>query len=48
MTGERLNGLALANINKDDFYFEDFEKYILPPFIKRSLRIRVQKLNWTK
>jgi len=48
MTGERLNGLALANINKDDFYFEDIEKYILLAFIKRSLRIRVQTLDWTK
>jgi len=36
MIGERYNGLALANINKDDFDFEDIKKYILPAFIKRS------------
>lgn len=47
MTGERLNGLALANINKDDLDFKDIEKYILPAFIKRSPR-RVQTLDWTK
>jgi len=47
MTGERLNGLALANINKDDLDCDDIEKYILPAFIKRSPR-RVQILDWTK
>jgi len=47
MTGERLNGLALSNINKDDVDFEDIEKYILPAFLKRSPR-RIQTLDWTK
>lgn len=47
MTEERLNGLALASINKDDLDFEDIEKYILPAFIKRSPR-RIQTLDWTK
>ncbi|KAF0752504.1 zinc finger MYM-type protein 1-like [Aphis craccivora] len=47
MTGERLNGLVLANINKDDIDFEDIEKYILPAFLKRSPR-RIQTLDWTK
>lgn len=44
MTEERLNDLALANINKDDLDCEDVEKYILQAFIKISSR-RIQILD---
>lgn len=44
MIEERLGGLALANIDKDDLDFGDTKKYILLAFMKRSPR----KVHWTR
>lgn len=46
MTEDRLNGFALANINKNDLEYIDVEKDILPAFMKRSPR-RMKILDWT-
>lgn len=47
MSEERLNGLALANINKDELNYNNIEKDILLEFSKRSPR-RMQILDWTQ
>lgn len=47
MSEERLNGLALANINKDELEYDDVENDILTAFIKKSPR-QMKVLDWTQ
>jgi len=46
MNEERLNGLALATINKDELEYENVEKVIMTAFINKSPR-RMKVADWT-
>eukprot|EP00102_Acyrthosiphon_pisum_P026067 XP_016663277.1 PREDICTED: 52 kDa repressor of the inhibitor of the protein kinase-like [Acyrthosiphon pisum] len=46
MNEERLNGLALATINKDELEYENVEKDIMTAFINKSPR-RMKVVDWT-
>lgn len=46
MNEERLNGLALATINKDELEYENIEKDIMTAFINKSPR-RMKVVDWT-
>lgn len=46
MNEERLNGLALATINKDELEYENIEKDVMTAFINKSPR-RMKVVDWT-